>query len=679
MNDLPIKCEEPNVKGEETGQFDLSSVPMAGMDLSQTIAPMASALAALRSTIGQPPGATNTEAHGMSASRDAVHRHEHNGFVDIHPTAPVLAPRGVATSTASIVNTSGDQFSHIEDGSLYNSSPAAPSRTHIRNNLKRTNANDESDDEGGPVRSSQERFKRKRGKLLHTQSEDNSDIRIGHHTADPLIPVFAKLKKLPGTKQCHVYSRHTDDMPKIFSNGKCWSDYVHTNSQVNLEDVALSSDIFPEYEDELQDMRIDRKRELVVRFLSAMVETSAEDPTEDIRALTPVHERTPIYNSVPPFIIGFHKEHLGIPVRAQLRLQSGGRIKAVLFRLDADDVSRSGIRLPRMSVHETKIKFLPEFVKPTMEETKAEILTRFVVKYNENEDEEVVPTAVTSRHSSQGRSKSSRRRLSIRSGRGASARRLHIELPIETVGDIDESLSALQAMGQKYLTSAVEYGEHVKKREFAALEKETLLAERENVITRRERTIEEEVSIGVEAALSAEKDSLEALKDEKSTMQKRIQELEAQIEQARTQPTSSNVAHAPVAKPRATTHSSPSSSLFLDLNGKTFSEAYRRIPEQSPNSGWYLEATAGTVVHHEGPLQGKKFSRNQVLQPIKGITVPGRLKDVTLRCGDVEYLHYEENGISKLVQNSESVVQHEGRYYVCWSYLREIEEPAFKF
>lgn len=84
---------------------------------------------------------------------------------------------------------------------------------------------------------------------------------------------------------------------------------------------------------------------------------------------------------------------------------------------------------------------------------------------------------------------------------------------------------------------------------------------------------------------------------------------------------------------------------------------------------------------NEGPLQGKKFARNQVLQQITGITVPGRLKDTALRCGGFEYLHYEdeEDGIAKLVQNSKSVVQHEGQYHVRWTYLREIRESAIKF
>ncbi|KAH6711045.1 hypothetical protein BKA61DRAFT_612924 [Leptodontidium sp. MPI-SDFR-AT-0119] len=611
----------------------------------------------------------------MSAARDEGFVHVPNGIEDMYLTAPSPVSSVVGISAVGIASTDVDQPTRIDDGDLYNSSPVTRNRLGTRNNLKRTVTYEESDDEGGPIRSISETAKRQKLKIPQAKPKDIGHHRIGHHTAEPLIAVFAKLKKLPGPKQCHVYSRQTDDMPKIFPSGKCWWDHVHRNSQVHLEDVTLDSEVFHGFEGEFQDMRIDRKRELVLEYLSALVVTPAHEPAEDTQAPTPVRERTPSYSSsATPFVVGFHEDDLEVPVRAQLRLQYGNRVAAVLFRLDPEDVSKSLIHFPRISVHETKVKFMPEFARPTIEETKAEILSRFLAKDNKNDDEEV---ATTPKRPSKDRSKSRSRRSRIRSSRGVAARRVRVEIPNESAGDIDEALASLQDIGQTYLNTAFEYGEKLKKRESAVLEKETLLAERESVVMRKEGTIEEEISIGVEAALSAEEDSLEALKEEKLTMQKRIEQLETQLEEARKQP--SSIIPAQATTSHAAIRSSSTSSLFLNLKGIIFSEAYRRIPEQIPNAGWYLEVNAGTVVHNDGPLQGKKFTRNQVLQPINGITVPGKLKDVTLRCGGIEYLHYEENGISKLVQNSESVVQHEGQYYVCWTYLREIEEQDFKF
>lgn len=98
-----------------------------------------------------------------------------------------------------------------------------------------------------------------------------------------------------------------------------------------------------------------------------------------------MRERTPSYSSsATPFVVGFHEDDLEVPVRAQLRLQYGNRAAAVLFRLDPEDVSKSLIHFPRISVHETKVKFMPGFARPTIEETKAEILSRFLAKDNEN-------------------------------------------------------------------------------------------------------------------------------------------------------------------------------------------------------------------------------------------------------------------------------------------------------
>jgi len=282
------------------------------------------------------------------------------------------------------------RFLQMDDTDLYAASPMRPGRPETRNNLKRTIDHEESDDggdddydEGGPVRSSQEKSKRQRQVYQTSQApKESSDIRIGHHTTEPLITVFAKLKnESSGKVMTHIYARKT---PMVLTSGKSWSDYVRRNGQVNPADATLDSKLFANYADELQYMTSEQKRKVIAEYLHGL--PYEEHPAINVAAPTPVPRvqvEAPMYEQRPPFIVGFHKNHPEVPVRVQLRLQSGNRAPALLFKLKEDEVKQNHLRLPKLSVYDINVRFNPEFARPTMEETKAEILSRFVVQDNE--------------------------------------------------------------------------------------------------------------------------------------------------------------------------------------------------------------------------------------------------------------------------------------------------------
>ncbi|KAK0110650.1 hypothetical protein ONS96_002251 [Cadophora gregata f. sp. sojae] len=599
-----------------------------------------------------------------------------------HPifTGPVSAI-GVTTDEASQrSDTQGGIASGKANGrDLCASSPANSRRSDSQNVLKRTTGyvgiddddngdDDDGDDEGGPIRSSHERVKRQRQAFRTPQGvQESSDIRIGHHSAEPLITIFAKFKKeTSGRTMTHIYSRKST---MVFPSGRSWSDYVHKNGQVNPADVTLDPELFPHHMSELPHVKTEQKRQIIAEYLYGIL--GEGQPASNVEAPTPCPKfqvEPPRYEQRPPFIVGFHKDHPAVPVRAQLRIQSGSRAVALLFKLKDEEVKNSHLRLPKLSVQDTQVKFNPEFARTTIEETRAEILARFLARDNENQDQEVPATP--------GKHTPRRRQSKVLTPRAHSSKttptRPRLELPTGTDESVDECLESLQVTGQHFLTTAFEYGQKLKRREIAYAEKENLL--------------EDQIALGVQAALMGKEDVAKALQtqveqlekakaEDHDRMQKQIEQLTAQLEEARKQ--SNNSTYVKVSNLQSVTPNPASGSLFLDLKGKMFSQAYTKIPDDHPNTGWYWQNHNDTIVHHEGPLQGKKFTRNQVLQPIVGITVPGRLKDTALRCGGIEYLHYEENGIAKLVQNSESVVQHEGQYYVCWTYLREVQD--FKF
>ncbi|KAH7409299.1 hypothetical protein BKA64DRAFT_720601 [Cadophora sp. MPI-SDFR-AT-0126] len=679
MNNITVKQEGFKVKSENE---DISA-----MNSPQQVLMYQAQMASQEASGSLETGLNGTSTYGENVDSASTSK-EIPSIVAAQNGPPASPAPGMATSGGprDVLHV-GHQSVQMNDLDLYGVSPMRPDRPETRNNLKRTVGYEESDDddndddEGGPVRSSQEKAKRQRRADQTSQvPQESTDIKIGHHTAEPLITIFAKSKNgIFGRASSHIYSRKTTT---VFPGGRSWSDYVHKNGQVNLDDVTLDPDLFSDYADELQDMKIERKRELISEYLHSIPREehqtiNAEAPTLDPKVII----EGPSYEHHPPFIVGYHKDHPTVPVRVQLRQQSGSRSVALLFKLKDEEVKNSHLRLPKLSVRDTQVKFIPEFARSTIEETKAEILARFLVNHNEHQDEEV---ATTLNQHTPHRRRSRARGPNAHSGK-ATPGRPQIGLPTGTGDGIDECLVSLQNMGQHFLTMSFEYGQKLKMREAALVENESALAEKEALIKRREQTVEEEIATGVEAVSMRKEDLLQeqveqleqARAEDHARMQKQIEQLTAQLEEAREQYSSSNSAQIPA--PHPDSRNPASSSPFLDLNGMMFSQAYTQIPDDNPNTGWYWQNHTDTIIHHEGPLQGKKFTRNQVLQPIDGITVPGRLKDTTLRCGGIEYLHYEEDGIAKLVQNSESVVHHEGRYYVCWNYLREVREPAFKF
>lgn len=321
-----------------------------------------------------------------------------NGSKEIIPTRVAqdgLAAASTVSVTMNAVPRSDGllveyRFLQMDDTDLYAASPMRPGRPETRNNLKRTIDHEESDDggdddydEGGPVRSSQEKSKRQRQVYQTSQApKESSDIRIGHHTTEPLITVFAKLKnESSGKVMTHIYARKT---PMVLTSGKSWSDYVRRNGQVNPADATLDSKLFANYADELQYMTSEQKRKVIAEYLHGL--PYEEHPAINVAAPTPVPRvqvEAPMYEQRPPFIVGFHKNHPEVPVRVQLRLQSGNRAPALLFKLKEDEVKQNHLRLPKLSVYDINVRFNPEFARPTMEETKAEILSRFVVQDNE--------------------------------------------------------------------------------------------------------------------------------------------------------------------------------------------------------------------------------------------------------------------------------------------------------
>ncbi|CZT51222.1 uncharacterized protein RSE6_12342 [Rhynchosporium secalis] len=591
MNEGTVKREIAKVKGENPERLNLGSVPDVTMDRARRMTLQAFVPAKTSTIAAQPTRSLSTAARDtFTFSKDTP---AFNQSQNLQLGAPV--PSSFIIPPSPYVANVLEQPPHMDKDDLYTSSPAKLNSYASRNNLKRVVEYNESEDndEDGPIRDGQQRGKRQKRK--GDISQEGSHIRIGHHSAEPLVSVFSKFKKsATGNRIPYIYSR---PISELFPSGKQWNDYVSTN---NIPAQSLSND---------------KKRDMVKQYLSSLVD-------QDSAQATSASQSKPKFNQVPAFIVGNHFDDLELPVRAHLCLKAENRGAALLFGIDKEDIEKSNIEFNGIRVLPNKIKFLPEFKKPTEKETKAEIMTRLLA----NENEEVAAT--------------------------------------EDPPSPSEKKCA-----------AFEYGQKLRAREDTALLKEVSLMEREAVIEDRERFIDEEITARVAAALSAERQITNVSGSEQSAAQKRIEDLERQLEQARKIPSSTSTQ---VSASNSGNRSSASKSLFLDLNGATFHEAYTKIPEQRLNAGWYVKSQAQIKTFDEGPLEGKKFSQNQILQPIQGIAVPGRLKETAVRCGDVEYLHYEEGGVSKLVQSSQSVINHEGQFYVSWTYLREIK-GAFAF
>ncbi|KAL2068805.1 hypothetical protein VTL71DRAFT_15143 [Oculimacula yallundae] len=641
MNRDTIKRGTAKIKGEHIEGPNLNSVPAAIMERRPTMTMKAFVPADTRISTDQPSASSNAEARGTANSLKNIPALNHaenmqsNALSQNHPV--MLSSPGV--------HNGDDQLAQMDGEELYASSPANLDRSKNGNNRKRLVDYEESDeeDEGGPIRNSEGRSRAKRQK-------QESDTRIGHHRAEPLLPIFAKFKKSSSGHQIsHIYSR---PMHGAFPSGQTWRDYVHKNGQVNLEDVIMDPDLFPSCKDSSEAISPDQKRDMIKHYLLSIIKEDPEVPSvENDEPASPTKQK---YKQVPAFVVGYHRDDLVMPVYAHLRIPATNFPTSLLFRLDKEDFPKSRIEFSGISVSFPKIKFLPEFGRSTEKETKAEIMIRFLANGNANDDEEVVSTQSQLPPPSRTTSDRTQRRSRARSGTGTFAHRLNIALPNGTADGIDESLEALQASGQTYLTAAFNYGQKLKNRESVVLEKEVSLLEREADVESREQVIADEISAGVQAGLTSEKDVVQ------SVLHNRWQQLPSPDLSIR-----QSCSDLKLALPRP--------------QRQDFFGAYQKIPEQSPNAGWYFEAQSQITVLNDGPLGGKKFSQNQILQPIQGIAVPGRPKDTAVRCDGVEYLHYEEDGVSKLVRSSESVVQHEGQYYVRWTYLREMKEPSFTF
>ncbi|CZS89530.1 uncharacterized protein RAG0_00890 [Rhynchosporium agropyri] len=638
MNEGTVKREIAKVKGENPERLNLGSVPDVTMDRAGRMTLQAFVPAKTSTIAAQPTRSLSTAARDtFTFSKDTP---AFNQAQNLQLGAPV--PSSFIIPSSPYVANVLEQPPHMDKDDLYTSSPAKLNSYASRNNLKRVVEYNESedDDEGGPIRDGQQRGKRQKRK--GDISQEGSHIRIGHHSAEPLVSVFSKFKKsATGNRIPYIYSR---PISELFPSGKQWNDYVSTNNIVGMENVTLDDFLFPASKASAEFLSNDKKRDMVKQYLSSLVD-------QDSAQATPASQSKPKFNQVPAFIVGYHFDDLELPVRAHLCLKAENRGAALLFRIDKEDIEKSNIEFNGIRVLPNKIKFLPEFKKPTEKETKAEVMTRFLA----NENEEV---AATEDPPSPSQKKCGRRRLTDRSGTPVNAPRLNIELRKGIAGGVDAGLELLQASGQTYLTAAFEYGQKLRAREDTALLKEVSLMEREAVVQDRERFIDEEITARVAAALSAERQITNVSGSEQSAAQKRIEDPERQLEQARNIPSSTSTQ---VSASNSGNRSSASKSLFLDLNGANFHEAYTKIPEQSLNAGWYVKSQAQIKTFDEGPLEGKKFSQNQILQPIQGIAVPGRLKETAVRYGDVEYLHYEEGGVSKLVQSSQSVTNHEGK------------------
>ncbi|PVH88795.1 hypothetical protein DL98DRAFT_565669 [Cadophora sp. DSE1049] len=668
MNNVTVKQEHPEIKSEKFGEREFSS---------------------------QPPPPCRSWNKSDCDEINSVNAPKEMPSTVTAPTGPTVA--FTVGMTASGVLQSGDQSVQMSDLDLYASSPANSWRPETRNNLKRTidykerewddyyDEDDEDDDEGGPIRSSQERAKRQKriAQPLPAEPPESSDIKVGHHTAEPLITIFAKFRKVSsGSPTLHIYTRKPKGLRAVFQSGKSWSDHVHKNGQVHTDDVTLDPGLIPGDEDGAENLTYDQKRLFITQYLSSI--ENEELPSHVIEAPTPsleTQEDTPTYEHGTPIIVGFHKDFPAVPVRAQLRLQSSQRVAAVLFRLDAEDVKKSKIILPKLSVNDTQVKFIPEFARPTIEETKAEIRSRFCVEDNEHENEEMSVT--TSQHSPH-RKQSIHRKSGARLGK-EETRRLSIELPTGSADGIDKSLRSLQDLGQHFLTAAFEYGEELKKRESVVLETEGSLFERERLVERREEATEEEISTALmEKELSIEglREQVEQIEKAKTEDNARLQEVIDQLRQQNKQLQSQN--HEQARNPQydnqfpQTVRSPESASpLSLNLNGLTFAQAYEVIEPDEPNAGCFWERRSETVTFDDGPMQGKRFERNRVLQPIQGLIVPGDLSDIGVHCSENRYLHYDDHGTAKLVQAMKSFVQHEVQYYVCSVYLKEIKGRRF--
>jgi hypothetical protein len=235
-------------------------------------------------------------------------------------------------------------------------------------------------------------------KVKFQSTQQQNGLYIGWYTGEPLIKVFAK-ERSDGFPHIIPIDR------KVLPPGmhERWGQLVPRNKHITIKKVTLDRSIFPSNIEKLEKLRKETKVQLVKKlFLSRKRENIATEINESgqdeinssnrqaltngasqtkFRVVTTASkgEATGMHFSIPPcLIVGTYKDNPKVLIYARLHNKANMGGQRVLFSVSKDDSTNSGLEFPRRNVHE-KIVFYDNFKKPTIEETKAVILSHLIL------------------------------------------------------------------------------------------------------------------------------------------------------------------------------------------------------------------------------------------------------------------------------------------------------------